>query len=148
VSDQQLEINAHAQRKEELQKENESFKKMEKDQPKELLNSSKLEKEVIEKVMGLPDFTLSAKIVQNLYFAFMQKQHSILMGQQMAQMNSEGANSGVTNGGEQFSSNGMMFMPSQPMMNPMQYSGYTGYQDLTTQQKDNTSSNATSKKQI
>lgn len=146
VNDQQLEINSYAQKNEELKREKEALQEMEKEQPREILDSNKLEKEVIEKVMSLPDFSMSAKIMQNLYFAIMQKQHSILMSQQMAQMNSDGSNSSHTNGGEQFSANGMMFMPSQPMMNPLHYSGYTGYQDAAAQQKDTTGSNATSNK--
>lgn len=126
----------------EAKTQNEEFKKQQQEREESSQDVTKVEKEVIDRVLALPDFTTMSRIAYSLQAQVQQKYYAYILNQQKAAAGL--SSNGVYNTGDQTLSSGMMF---NPMMGSMQYMGMGGYPEGPSTQSNvnNTSSSTTNK---
>lgn len=142
VRDQEAALNDLKTKYHEAKTQNEEFKKQQKEKEDSSQDASKVEQEVIERVLALSDFNIMSRIVYSLQAQIQQKYYAYIINQQKAAAGMP--SNGVYSTGDQNSSSGMMF---NPMMGSMQYMGMGGYPEgPSTQSNLNNASSSTSNK--
>jgi hypothetical protein len=139
-SEQKVAIEDLTSKYQQVKSENEALQKERSETKVPVKEPVNLEQEIVEKFNGLADYSQMMRMLYTLQSTFQQKQYQMMMNQQKMANGAATSSNTEYNGGEQPLTNGMTYMPQQPMMSPMGYVNQGMYQNGTTQQVINTSS--------